>query len=259
MDKSHLLSTPMVVRTLDVKKDTFRPRDVDEEILGPEVSYLSAIGELMFLDGHTQPDIAFSLNLSARYSSYAGYMYDPHNGRSQIGYVFTSGAAILWRSVEQTIVATSSNHAEILAIHEASRECVWLRNATQHICRSCGISSENEAPTVLYVDNATCIAQFKECYIKGDITKHILPKFFFTHDLQKNDDIIVQQVRSSDNLADLFTKALPTSTFRKLIHNIGMRQLKDLKVFNKVAFLKRINGHPRESVMDKYGMGVHFY
>ncbi|GKA76909.1 retrovirus-related pol polyprotein from transposon TNT 1-94 [Tanacetum coccineum] len=69
MDKSHSLSTPMVVRILDVKKDPFRPRDVDEEILGPEVPYLSAIGALMFLAGHTRPDIAFSLNLLARFSS----------------------------------------------------------------------------------------------------------------------------------------------------------------------------------------------
>ncbi|GKF32193.1 hypothetical protein Tco_0101991, partial [Tanacetum coccineum] len=43
MDKSHSLNTPMVVRTLDVKKDPFRPRDVDEEILGPEVSYYSRL------------------------------------------------------------------------------------------------------------------------------------------------------------------------------------------------------------------------
>ncbi|GJW23274.1 retrovirus-related pol polyprotein from transposon TNT 1-94 [Tanacetum coccineum] len=197
-------------KTKFCKDDPFRPRDVDEEILGPEVPYLSAIGALMFLAGHTRPDIAFSLNLLARFSSCptrrhwngvkqifrylqgtkdmglyftnpsntslvgfadAGYMSDHHNGRSQL---------------------------EILAIHEASRECVWLRNVTQHIRRSCGISSETETPTVLYEDNAACIAQLKE-------------------------------VRSSDNLADLFTKALPTSTFRKLSHNIGMRRLKDLK------------------------------
>ena len=60
----------------------------------------------------------------------------------------------------------------------------------------------------MHEDDATCIAQLKEGYIKGDRMKHILPKFFFTHDLQKNGDIIVQQVHSSDNLADLITKAL---------------------------------------------------
>jgi hypothetical protein len=49
-----------------------------------------------------------------------------------------------------------------------------------------------------------------------------------THELQKSGEIDVKQIRSSDNLSDLFTKALPTATFKKLVNNIGMRQLKDL-------------------------------
>ncbi|GKE22613.1 hypothetical protein Tco_1434125, partial [Tanacetum coccineum] len=127
--------------------------------------------------------------------------------------------------------ATSSNHAKILAIHEASRECVWLRSMTQHIRESCGISLGQESPTVVHEDNATCIAQLKDIYIKGDKTKHILSKFFFTHDLQKSGDIIVQKVHSSDNQADLSTKVLPTTTFKKLVHDTGMRRLNQLKVF----------------------------
>jgi len=129
--------------------------------------------------------------------------------------------------MKQTIAATSSNHAEILAMHEASRECVWLRSMTQHIRADCGMVEDKE-PTIMYEDNAACIAQLKEGYIKGDRTKHILPKFFFTHDLQKDGEVKVVQVRSSDNSADLFTKALPASILRKLAHQIGMRRLKDL-------------------------------
>ena len=54
-----------------------------------------------------------------------GFLSDPYNGRSQTGYVFLyGGTAISWRSTKQTITATSLNHAEILAIHEASRKCV---------------------------------------------------------------------------------------------------------------------------------------
>ena len=69
MDNAHPLSTPMVVRSLDVNKDPFRPRMDDEELLGLEVPYLSAIGALMYLASHTRPDISFSVNLLARYSS----------------------------------------------------------------------------------------------------------------------------------------------------------------------------------------------
>ncbi|KAJ9546908.1 hypothetical protein OSB04_019451 [Centaurea solstitialis] len=155
---------------------------------------------------------------------------NPHTGRSQTGYVFIiGGTTISWHSTKQSMVATSSNHAAILAIHEESRKCVWLRNVIQHLRGSCGVISDKEPPTVLYEDNVACITQLKEGYLKGDMTKHILPKFFFTHDLQKSGDIIVQQARSCENLVDLFTKSLPNSTFQRLVHDIGMRRLKELK------------------------------
>ncbi|XP_073138282.1 secreted RxLR effector protein 161-like [Henckelia pumila] len=257
----------MVVRSLDVEKDIFRSRDKQEELLGPEVSYLSAIGALMYLANSTRPDIAFAVNLLARYSSSptrrhwngikhlfrylqgtrnifysnacnlqligyadAGYLSDPHKGKSQTGYLFTyGGTAISWRSTKQTMVATSSNHAKILAIHEASRECVWLRSKIHRIKEECGLSSTKNIAAILYEDNAACIAQLKDGYIKGDRTKHISPKFFFTHDLQKKGDIEVQQICSCDNLADFFKKSLPTSTFEKLVYKIGMRRLRDFK------------------------------
>ena len=111
----------------------------------------------------------------------------------------------------------------------------------QHIRESCGLSSIKNNP-VLYKDNVACIAQIKRgyikgvaCiaqikggYIKGDRTKHISPKFFYTHELQKDCEINLQQIRSNDNLADLFTKALLSATFKKLVRQVDMRQLKDL-------------------------------
>jgi hypothetical protein len=223
MEKAHPLSTPMVVRSLDVEKDHFRPREDDEEILGPEVPYLSVISALVYLANCTRPDIAFSVNLLARYSSAptrrhwngvknvlrylrgttdiglfyprgsnsqlvgyadAGFLSDPHKGRSQTGYLFTCGSTtISWRSIKQTLVATSSNHSEIIAIHEASRECIWLRSIIQHIREKCGLSTIKDSSTILYEDNAACITQIRGGYIKGDRTKHISPKFFYTHEL----------------------------------------------------------------------------
>ena len=135
MDKAHPLSSPMVVRSIDVKKDSFRPSENGEELLSPEVLYLNVICALMYLANCTRPDIAFSINLLARYSSAptrrhwkgiqhilrylsgttdmglfysnkskekllgyadAGYLSDPHKSRSQTGYVFKyNGTAIL--------------------------------------------------------------------------------------------------------------------------------------------------------------------
>ena len=216
MDKAHPLSSPMVVRSLDVKNDPFRPCEKGEELLGPEVPYLSVIGALMYLANCTRPDIAFSVNLLVRYSSAptrrhwkgiqhilrylngtidiglfysnkskekllgyadAGYLSDPYKARSQTGYAFNyNGTVISWRSVKQTMVATLSNHSEIIAIHEASRECIWLRSMIHHIQESRGFSFVKDKPTILFEDNAACIAQIKGGYIKGDRTNHISPK-----------------------------------------------------------------------------------
>ena len=69
MDKAHPMKSPMMVRSLKLKDDLFRPCEEDEEILGPEVPYLSAIGALMYLANNTRLDIAFAINLLARYSN----------------------------------------------------------------------------------------------------------------------------------------------------------------------------------------------
>ncbi|XP_039145626.1 secreted RxLR effector protein 161-like [Dioscorea cayenensis subsp. rotundata] len=177
MEKAYPLSTPMVVRALDIQKDPFRPPEEGEIILGPETPYLSSIGALMYLVYNTRPDIAFVVNLLARYSftltqrrwkgvknvlhhlqgttglglfylhesssnltgfANTEYLFDPLKGRSQTRYIFSyNSTAIIWRSTKKTLTTTLSNHAEILALHEASRECQWLRSMIGHTQSSC--------------------------------------------------------------------------------------------------------------------------
>jgi hypothetical protein len=268
MNNSYPSKTPMVVRSLDMEKDPFRPREEKEEILGSNYPYLSANGALMYLANSTRPDIAFAVNLLARYNiaptkchwtgvkhilrylngirdfgllyergqdstligyTDADYLSDPHNARSQTGFVYLyGGITISWKSTKQTLVVTSTNHSEIIALYEASKECVWLRRMINHILQSCGIGSL-ESPTIIYEDNAACVIQMETSYIKNNITKHIAPKLFFPHELQKDREINILQTKSCDNLADLFTKSLPYSTFSKYVEGIGMRRLRDLE------------------------------
>ena len=138
MDKSYPTKSPMVVRSIDIEKDPFRRWEEEEEILGPHVPYLSAIGALMYLTNCTRLDIGFVVNLLARHSAKptkrhwvgvktvlrylngtrdlglfysrnqdlillryidTGYLSDPHNGISQTGFVFLQGGTtISWKS-----------------------------------------------------------------------------------------------------------------------------------------------------------------
>ncbi|KAF3678630.1 60S ribosomal protein L5-1 [Capsicum annuum] len=212
VDDINLIGTPIELqKAIDYLKkefemkdlDPFRPQEKNEELLSPEIPYLSTIGALMYLANTTRPDIPFSVNLLARYSSaptrrhlngikhilrylkgttdmglfypkdcssdlvgYAdvGYLFDPHKARSQTGYVFICGGTVIsWRSTKQSIVTTSSNHAEIIAIHEASREPLSK-------CRRLGLtlsvsrSSSREGET-----NKDIIAQIVSASIAGDM------------------------------------------------------------------------------------------
>ena len=69
MNEVHHFTSPMVVRSLDVKNDSFSPCENGEELLGLEVPYLSAISALMYLATCTHLDIVFLVNLLAKYSS----------------------------------------------------------------------------------------------------------------------------------------------------------------------------------------------
>ena len=116
----------------------------------------------------------------------AGYLSNPHKGRSWLWYVFNcNGIAISWKSIKKTMMVTSSNHSKILAIHEGSHEYVWLRSMIQHIWESCRLSSIKGNPIILFKDNIACIAQITESYIKGDRTKRISPNSFIHMNFRK--------------------------------------------------------------------------
>ena len=93
---------------------------------------------------------------------------------------------------------------------------------TNLIQKSCGLSIV-DTPTIIYKDNEACVAQMQTGYIKNNMTKHISPKFFYTHEVQKQGEVNILKVQSCNNVADLFTKSLLATTFRKCIHNIGIR------------------------------------
>lgn len=66
-----------------------------------------------------------------------------------------------------------------------SPECIWLKSIIQHIREKYDLSTIKDSLTVLDEDNAACITQIRGCYIKGDRTKYISLKFFYTRALEE--------------------------------------------------------------------------
>ena len=60
-------------------------------------------------------------------------------------------------------------------------------------------------------------------------TKHISPHIFgFTQDLIDHEQLVIQKIKSENNIVDMLTKALPAYKHKKLIHAAGMRSLHEL-------------------------------
>ena len=159
----------------------------------------------------------------------AGFRSDEVSRKSQTGYIFIkNNAPITWKSVKQTVTTTSTNHSELVAFHEAAREAVWLRNTNELIKKQCGLDQDNK-PIIIFKDNVACVAQVSEGFIKSDRVKHIPPQLFgFTQELIQNKKIEVRKVESSQNVADMLTKALLAYTHKRLVHQAGMRLLHEV-------------------------------
>jgi hypothetical protein len=97
----------------------------------------------------------------------------------------------------------------------------------KHIQVSCGIQLVG-SPTIIYEGNAACVAQMQSGYVKSNVIEYITPKLFYPHELQVNGEISILQIKSCNNLVDLFTKSLLYTTFFKCVVGICMHRLRDL-------------------------------
>jgi len=157
----------------------------------------------------------------------AGFMSDFDKGRSQTGFVIMyMGAAIVWKSEKQTTTATSTNHSEIIALYEATRDCVWINILRKTICNSAKLDYKQETIKI-YEDNAACIKQVESGFIKSNKTKHILSKYFYTTEINGN-EITVTPISSSENVADIFTKTLSPILHWKHARKLGLIRKSEL-------------------------------
>jgi hypothetical protein len=134
-------------------------------------------------------------------SSYA--IHEDAKSHSGISISLTAGgAAILAMSKKQTIVAQSSTEAELVALHSATRICVWL----QQLLISMGLN-DLQCP-LIYQDNNSTIILARGGKASATRTKHINVRYFSMKEYLDNGQIEIAHKGTDEMVADVLTKPL---------------------------------------------------
>ena len=225
------------------------PRNNIEREQMKNIPYASAVGSLMYAQVCTRPDIGFAVGMLGRYQSNPGiehwraakkvmrylqgtkeYMltYSSSNHlevvgysdsdfagcldsrKSTSGYVFLlAGGAISWRSVKQSLTASSTMEAEFVACYEATSQALWLRNFITGLRVVDSISK----PMRIYCDNSAAVF-FSKNNKSGSRNKHIDIKYFVVRENVQNHRIIIEHIRTELMIADPMTKGLSPKLYK---------------------------------------------
>lgn len=146
-------------------------------------------------------------------SDWAG---DRDDRKSTTGFVFfISDTAFTWSSKKQPIVTLSTCEAEYVAATSAVCHAIWLRNLFKEI----GVVQDELI--LINMDNKFAIALSKNPVLH-DRSKHIDTRFHFIRDCISRKKICVKYVKTEDQVADIFTKALKIEVSKKFRMLIGI-------------------------------------
>ncbi|WMV47529.1 hypothetical protein MTR67_040914 [Solanum verrucosum] len=146
----------------------------------------------------------------------ANFGGDMDNRRSTLGYIFLcGGTGISWCSKKQDSVSLSTTEAEYKATTLTAQECVWLQRLAEKLHLS--ISK----PTTIFGDNQSAIKLANNSVFHAR-TKHIEVEDHFIREKVLDGTLYTSEVRSQENIADIFTKSLPKASFEFLPSKIGI-------------------------------------
>jgi len=114
--------------------------------------------------------------------------------------------SISWKSGKQRTIARSSTEAEYKALANDTAEVIWL----QYLLTDLQIPSSS-AP-IIWCDNlgATYLSMNLVFHAR---TKHVEVDYHFFRDRVAKKEIQIRFISSRDQLSDVFTKPLSTSSF----------------------------------------------
>lgn len=227
----------------------------NKDLLPSNAQYQKLIGCLLFVSLNSRPDISASIAIlaqkiskptkydwnelkrvvqylkgTANYQLYlaardksdligyadANWGESRHDRKSNSGFVFMlNGGVVSWCSKKQNCVALSSTEAEVIALAEATKEVIWIKQLLFEI------GQEINIPITIYEDNQSC----RHMILNGNAsnrTKHIDVRCHFVKDHIKEGLINCLYCSSGEMIADILTKPLQRIKFEKFRSLMGV-------------------------------------
>lgn len=181
----------------------------------------AALRVLRFIKGTPGQGLLFPTvnNLELRAYCDSDHAGCPTTRRSTTGYcVFLGDSLVSWKSKKQSTVARSSAEAEYRAMAITCLEITWMR----YILRDLKVKQKGPAP--LHCDNQAAL-HIAANPVYHERTKHIEIDCHIVREKLQAGEISPIYIRSRDELADIFTKALGGDSFNYLSHKLGLRNI----------------------------------
>ena len=127
------------------------------------------------------------------------------------------GAALHWGSRKQQCIALSTCEAEIIALSEGAKDMVYFRKLVA------GLDAPEQGPSPLSTDSQSArdVSYNPQHH---DRMKHVQRRHFFVRDMVESFELEVPFVRTADNIADMFTKAMKNANDFHRLRRIVMNE-----------------------------------
>ncbi|PHU02785.1 hypothetical protein BC332_28036 [Capsicum chinense] len=135
------------------------------------------------------------------------------------GYAFTiDGGAVSLKSSKQTCIARSIMESKLITLDKAGEEAKWLQNFLEDV----PYWPKPVAPVCIHCDTQATIDRKGSMMYNGK-SYHIRWRHNTVRELLSTGNIIIDYVKSKDNVSDLLIKGLYREGVERISKGLGLR------------------------------------